>query len=210
MAGPIHSISHATGAPPTPAALRQAVAAMEAKRQYLLLESVHESALAYQEFITQAAAAMQALPEALQQLRARTTQVQAQAQAELQRSRETLDRYLAELDKVDDSAPAEVASGQNLGRSHDADIRRALAAGTGVIKQGYLMKTARTWGWRRRFFVLDAHGMLTYYNEKARERSDAVRRQAEAEGRFGYLFLGVVWPDLVSRRVWRGPPRRRR
>lgn len=141
---------------------------MEAKRQYLLLEAVHESALAYQEFITQANAAMQALPDALQALRARATQAQEQAQQDLARSRESLDRYLAEQDKVDDTAPAEVSTGQNLGRSHDADIRRLLEAGTGVIRQGYLMKTARTWGWRRRFFVLDAQGMLTYYNEKAR------------------------------------------
>lgn len=142
---------------------------MEAKRQYLLLESVHEAALAYQEFITTASAALQGLPDAIAALRSRTVALQVQAQADLSQSRSVLDKYLAEQDKVDDSAPQDAAVGQNLGRSHDADIRRALEAGTGnAIKQGYLMKQARTWGWRRRFFVLDSNGMLTYYNEKVR------------------------------------------
>ena len=56
-----------------------------------------------------------------------------------------MEKYLLHLSATDASAASgSTASGQNLGRSHDAEIRAAVAAGVGhVIKQGYLMKPAK-------------------------------------------------------------------
>lgn len=148
--------------------LAEAVAVLETKRQTVVLESVHESMLAYHEFVVAAAAAAECLPAQLAVLQQQTATLKAGAEARRQESKVQVERYLAVQDKVDDVDTERGPTGQNLGRSHDADIRRALEAGAGaVIKQGFLMKQARTWGWRRRFFVLDSNGMLTYYNEKA-------------------------------------------
>jgi Arf-GAP/coiled-coil/ANK repeat/PH domain-containing protein len=162
------------------AALSRAAAAAEAARASVLLDAAADAGEAYADFFAAAAEAAAPLPAAVAALRSRAAARRAQAAEGLAAANAAASAFLAAGEPLGSAAAAEEASTsghrsptagagaaqQNLGRSHDADIRRLLAAGPGtVIRQGYLQKQARTWGWRRRFFVLDSAGTLTYYNE---------------------------------------------
>jgi Arf-GAP/coiled-coil/ANK repeat/PH domain-containing protein len=176
------------------AALARAVAAAEAARSVVLLDAAADSAAAFVEYYAAASAAAAALPAALAALRARAATQRAAADAALAAANAAAAAHAAAAEPSAAAAEeAAIAAGggaagaggagmtQNLGRSHDADIRRMLAAGPGsVIKQGYLNKQARTWGWRRRFFVLDSAGTLTYYNEAQLVAAAAAKASAKS------------------------------
>jgi len=172
------------------AALARAVAAAEARRKCLLLDSAAEVAEAYAAFLAEAAAMEAPLRAAAAALRERAAAQRTAGDTLLEAASADAAAHAAasepgglalaqELSGPADALGPRSASGQNLGRSHDASIRQLLAKGPGaIIKQGYLGKQARSLlgGWRRRWFVLDSAGTLTYYSEAqlaARERRGA-------------------------------------
>ena len=163
------------------AALALAVAAAEAGRSMLLLEAGCELAQAYSAFISELAALAGPLQEAQEALAARLVTAKAASDELLAAAAAAAAAHAAAPEAGGSAAAAEESfgasesraqassgTGQNLGRSHDADIRRLLSLGPGhVIRQGYLGKQARSLmgGWRRRWFVLDSAGTLSYYSE---------------------------------------------
>ena len=163
------------------ALLARAAAAADAARGCLLLDASADVADAYASFLVAAAELAPKFQEAAASLRAQSATARTAGQAVVTAAAASAAAHASAQEAggsalaaetsgaSSESAEAQRASGQNLGRSHDADIRRLLASGPGnVIKAGYLNKQARSMmgGWRRRWFVLDSSGTLTYVNEQ--------------------------------------------
>ena len=176
------------------AALARAVAHAEARRSTVLLDGAAEVAEAYCTFLRDAAAAADGFAEAARELRARAATARAASDALLASAAAAAAVHAAAAEpggsalvaeeESSSAGPSPQRTGQNLGRSQDADIRRLLASGPGhVIKQGYLGKQARSFvgGWRRRWFVLDSAGTLSYYKDTqlaAHQRAKTVAASA--------------------------------
>ena len=163
--------------------LAKAAAAAEATQGALLLDAAADVADAYGAFLRAAAASAPQFEAAAAALRSSAGEARTSGEALLTAAAAAAAAHTSAAEPGGSAVAAEMAeageggsqasrggaTGQNLGRSHDADIRRLLASGPGhIIKRGYLNKQARSLmgGWRRRWFVLDSSGTLTYMNEQ--------------------------------------------
>ena len=162
--------------------LAKAAAAAAATQGALLLDAAADVADAYGAFLRAAAASAPQFEAAAAALRSSAGEARSSGEALITAAAAAAAAHTSAAEPGGSAVAAEMAetgdgsqasrggtTGQNLGRSHDADIRRLLASGPGhVIKRGYLNKQARSLmgGWRRRWFVLDSSGTLTYMNEQ--------------------------------------------
>ena len=144
-------------------AAARAVAAAEAKRRTVVLDGAAEAAAAFAAYARRLAAAAPALEEAAAALAAAAGAARGEAEASRAEAEAAAEAHARAPEPGGSAAAAEAAdagsssssggggggggafgSGQNLGRSGDADARKALASGPGtVIKAGYLGKQAR-------------------------------------------------------------------
>ncbi|KAJ4772219.1 hypothetical protein LUZ62_020188 [Rhynchospora pubera] len=176
--------------------LVSSVATIEAKKKYEFLESISAVMDAHMRYFKQGYELLQQLEPFIHQVLTYAQQTKEMASLEQEKLETRIHEFrtqaeLANLKPPSNSDTSNTGDGIHVVGVHSykkiEELMQSSSNGeVQIIKQGYLLKRSSSsrGEWKRKFFVLDSHGMLYYYSNKLNKQSQGSTLQ---QSRFKFL-----------------------